>query len=468
MLYFEDSPHASAISRSLPPSLPMDAKALPDLPSEAQEDDFLEISVSGDLLAMAALHGQYSIEEEDDWTEDSASVDHELLPEPGQIDIRHYFRPLPKEDIRVYFRPIVKLDRMRHENRPRLAVSVPKTKASVATKRVNGPIMSRPRPPYPVRAKSDFHETGRDREFDDRGRGSERPHARKSRSLAMRSRHSAWVYDGLPSPSPPLSSRLLGVPDFSLFPPPLRLEVSRHSPTSSEGDTLVNARSESNISPKSNIYGPLPALPIRTAKPKEYDENPPAYRRHRRQNTPYRLEKMKSLTTPYASSEALPSESRPTGTAALQLWAQEQRDKVATTMPPLAPKPTTKKGRSLLKPKRKTKVIMPSNHNSCKSVATRAVLLKLILYSPQSSSLTRHIDSNHLAVHRPPTYRSQLRQTDPVAQLLPYRWRLTQAARLSVRERWSSRNLHGLRPRRRRRGRRRRRRRRKRRRRINW
>lgn len=332
---------------------------LPVVP-EASSPPFSEIDITNDLRAMAALDGEARWDDEAEWVDDSSSPSTPLfMQEAGQIDIRSYFRPLPKEDIRIYFHPISTprpADRPKQHQRPRLSITVPKVRASYnITHQANGPIMSRSRPPaVPPKVRSSGQRNGEIFERNQREGNIRGPGHRQHHQAAMTPEwHPTWTDEGLRAFAYQISPRVGEVVDYSLLPHGLKPAPARHSPTLSEDETLVSSRPDSDCK-NEDLYSVLPVLPIRLAKKQDF--SPPDYYRHRGREHPYSPDDINGgSTSPYASSEALPAESRPTGVAALQLWADEQRRNGAQK-PAVPPKKSPKRRRQVLQSGEKNKL----------------------------------------------------------------------------------------------------------------
>lgn len=309
-------------------------------------DEIVEIDITNDLRRMAAHDSEHSSGSEEEWVEDDSLIVNDLdRPEPGQVDIRCYFRPSPKEDIRIYFKPVLGPERPIHTYRPKLSVAVPTTKANPNTSQRSGRLASRTRRSASLKLKTAEQ---KDRDMRDAKqpmgtlKGPRREHAWPA---TVQGWHPTWADQGLHALAAPISPRVLEVVDSTLLPGPLKpMDSVRHSPASSGGDTLVNGRIES-YSHDNSVYGTLPALPIRLAKPDNFNVA----------SSPVNLGEKFYIggdginpASAYASSEALPTESRPSGPSALQLWAQEQR-RLAPKKVHNAPKSFPKRSRSVFR-----------------------------------------------------------------------------------------------------------------------
>ena len=330
---------------------------------------FTEIDITNDLRAMAVALGDATLYDgEYEWQEDDVSSNTSSsvpTPDAGQIDIRSYFRPLPREDIRVYFRPINPprlADSRRVHDKPQLSITVPKTKVkasyNIAEQAVmEGPMMSRSCPHPSARTKT---RGGRGRDMNEHaikeqpartpsGHRKHQHHAAADRAHW----HSTWTDEGLHMLAYSGSPKHGEVIDYSMLPRGLKPVPTRYSPTLSEGETLVSSVHSSSPGKEDIEYSVLPALPIRESRNQESSPDRRS-RKDRQADHPYSPDDFTGgPTSPYASSEALPCESRPTGASALQLWAEEQRRQQTAVSPGPPPKKSPKRGRQVLRSTKK-------------------------------------------------------------------------------------------------------------------
>ena len=319
-------------------------------PPENDSTDFHEINITEDLK-MAALYEDYLLDEEEDaWTDGTLpDKSNACNPELGQTDIRFFFRPLPKHDIRTYFHLIRTSSRPKPAGRLQVKPVVTRPALPPRKDQSYGPIMSRPRPPYPPKTKMQFEQDRAIMEQIQRsGNGHVQLYYDYPPLTSIRGWHPTWTDEGLRSLSVRKPRHISQAADLALMPRPLKSGSIRHSPTSSEDDTLVSARLESETARKSPLYGPVETLPIRLARPKEVVSPPEADPRQKQQPDTPSSSDIPNTPSAYASSEALPTDQKPP--MSLQEWADEQRQKAGSKPPTLTavPKKASKKGRSLV------------------------------------------------------------------------------------------------------------------------